>query len=177
MQAPGREARQHEAEQQGQTKLRVAHANHRGLGLHRNSLHRRRDHRHLGLHRGRQDSRQNSRQPLLESSRGPLLELSASSLEARSDVPQASRALGRASQPSSTLHTESDPSGESPRELLPFFGQSGGAACSSARASEESHCISDTLGRLARGGAVHSESNLGEGRVSKRFRPSLLWTD
>ena len=31
MQAPGREARQHEAEQQDQTKLRVAHADHRTL--------------------------------------------------------------------------------------------------------------------------------------------------
>ena len=29
----------------------------------------------------------------------------------------------------------------------PFFGQRGGAACSSARASEKSHCIGDTLGR------------------------------
>ena len=42
MQAPGREARQHEAEQLGQTRLEVAHA-----GLHRDSLRRdrRRDHR------------------------------------------------------------------------------------------------------------------------------------
>jgi hypothetical protein len=52
MLAPGSEARQHEAEQQGQTRLGVAYA-----GLHRDSLRRRRDHRHLGLHRDRRRRR------------------------------------------------------------------------------------------------------------------------